>query len=274
MREHVQQAVAYIREKIAFVPDIGIILGSGLGEFADSFPSPLLLPYEQIPHFPRSTVVGHKGRLVVQQFQHVAVVVMQGRFHYYEGYSLAQVTFPIRVLGGLGIQRLIVTNAAGGINPHFTAGDLMLITDHINLMGVNPLIGPHDADDGPRFPDMTEAYNREDHQVFDQVAGPLGIGLQQGVYAGLSGPSYETPAEIRMLRLLGADAVGMSTVPEVIVANQLGVRVSGVSCITNMAAGMGAGKLSHQEVMETAERTKKQFMALLDGVIRAFGHNA
>jgi purine-nucleoside phosphorylase len=208
--------------------------------------------------------------LVLQQFDGFTVVVMQGRFHYYEGYSLEQVTFPIRVLGTLGIRRLMVTNAAGGINPEFAAGDLMLITDHLNLMGVNPLRGPHFEEYGPRFPDMTEAYNKEDSKVFEAVARTLGISLKKGIYAGLSGPCYETPAEIRMLKLLGADAVGMSTVPEVIVANQMGIRVSGVSCITNLAAGISPVKLTHQEVMETAARVKKSFIALIDRVIDTF----
>jgi purine-nucleoside phosphorylase len=274
MRAECQQAVEYIRARIPYSPTIGVILGSGLGDYADAFPDPHIIPYAEIPNFPRSTVAGHKGRLVLQPFGAFAVVVMQGRFHYYEGYSLAQVTFPIRVMGALGIHRLIVTNAAGGINPRFRPGDLMLITDHINLMGVNPLCGPHEDSDGPRFPDMTEAYNQEDGQFFEQIAGPLGIGLQQGIYVGLSGPSYETPAEIRMLRTLGADAVGMSTVPEVIVANQMGLRVSGISCISNMAAGMGTGKLSHQEVMETSERVKTQFIALLDKTIQVLGRSA
>ena len=270
MREMIQQAVAYIRENIADVPDIGVILGSGLGDYADAFSQPVIIPYAEIPHFPQATVSGHKGRLVFQQFDGFTVVVMQGRFHYYEGYSLEQVTFPIRVLGTLGIRRLMVTNAAGGINPEFAAGDLMLITDHLNLMGVNPLRGAHFEEYGPRFPDMTEAYNKEDSQVIEAAARTLGISLKKGVYVGLSGPCYETPAEIRMLKLLGADAVGMSTVPEVIVANQMGIRVAGVSCITNLAAGISPVKLTHQEVMETATRVKKSFMALIDRVIHTF----
>jgi purine-nucleoside phosphorylase len=270
MREMIQQAVAYIRENIADVPDIGVILGSGLGDYADAFSQPVIIPYAEIPHFPQATVSGHKGRLVLQQFDGFTVVVMQGRFHYYEGYSLNQVTFPIRVLRTLGIRRLIVTNAAGGINPDFAAGDLMLITDHLNLMGVNPLRGPHFEEYGPRFPDMTEAYNKEDSQVIEVVARTLGISLKKGVYVGLSGPSYETPAEIRMLKLLGADAVGMSTVPEVIIANQMGIRVSGISCISNLAAGISPVKLTHQEVMETTDRVKQSFIALIDRVIHAF----
>ncbi len=271
MREKIQQAVEFIREKASNVPDIGIILGSGLGDYVDSFPAPVIIPYGDIPNFPQSTVPGHKGRLVFQKFDGFTVVAMQGRFHYYEGYSMEQVTFPVRVLGTLGIRRLIVTNASGGIDPEFAAGDLMIITDHVNLMGVNPLRGPHKEYYGERFPDMTEAYNKEDSEVFKAVAKKLGISLKKGVYTGLSGPSYETPAEIRMLRTLGSDAVGMSTVPEVLVANQMGIRVSGVSCITNMAAGISPTKLTHQEVMDTANRIKKQFIALIDGVIQEFG---
>lgn len=270
MREHIAQAVDVIRKTFPRPPDIGLILGSGLGEYADSFPDPVIIPYTEIPHFPQSTVAGHQGRLVLQRVEGFSVVAMQGRFHYYEGYSMEHVTFPVRVLATLGIHRLIVTNAAGGINPEFTVGDLMLITDHLNLMGDNPLRGPHNEQFGARFPDMTEAYNREDADVFEAIAQKLGFSLQKGVYVALSGPSYETPAEIRMLRTLGADAVGMSTVPEVIVANQMGIRVSGVSCITNMAAGMSATKLSHQEVIATTNRVKQRFISLIDGVIRAF----
>ncbi len=271
MREHIQQAVESIQKAFPDPPDIGLILGSGLGGFADSFPEPVVIPYADIPHFPQSTVVGHQGRLVFQRFEGVSVVAMQGRFHYYEGYSLEHVTFPVRVMATLGIQRLIVTNAAGGINPEFSAGDLMVITDHINLMGVNPLRGAHDERFGDRFPDMSDAYNTKDREVFEAIAQKSEFSLQHGIYVGLSGPSFETPAEIRMLRTLGADAVGMSTVPEVIVANQMGVRVSGVSCITNMAAGFNATPLSHQEVIETTDRVKQRFISLLDGVIREFG---
>lgn len=269
----IHEAVEYLRQQIADTPDMAVILGSGLGEYADALPDPQIIPYADIPHCPTSTVPGHKGRFVVSRPGNALIIAMQGRFHYYEGYSLQQVTFPIRVLGTLGVRRLIVTNAAGGIHPDFAAGNLMLIRDHINLMGDNPLRGPHHEEFGPLFPDMTEAYNRADSAIFEAVAKELGIPLQQGIYAGLSGPSYETPAEIRMLRALGADAVGMSTVPEVIVANQMGMRVSGVSCITNMAAGLNirdgvSQKLSHQEVMDTAERVRRQFIALLDGTLR------
>lgn len=275
MIENIQQAVEFVRTKISDTPDIGIILGSGLGDYVNSFSNPEIIPYTDIPHFPQSTVPGHKGRLVFQKTDGGMIVAMQGRFHYYEGYPMEQVTFPVRVLGMLGIQRLIVTNASGGINPDFAAGDLMLITDHINLMGVNPLRGSHREEYGQRFPNMTEGYNKEDSEIFEAVAQKLGITLKKGIYTGLSGPSYETPAEIRMLRLLGSDVVGMSTIPEVIVANQMRIRVSGVSCVTNtyLATGISSTALSHQEVMDTANRVKKQFIALLDGVIQEFGHS-
>lgn len=270
MLEQIQEAVEFIKKQIPNTPQVGLILGSGLGEYADSFPNPVIISYADIPHFPQTTIVGHKGRLVFQEIEGLPVLVMQGRFHYYEGYSMEQVTFPIRVLGRLGIRRLILTNAAGGANLNFSAGDLMLITDHLNLMGMNPLRGPHHEEFGDRFPDMTSAYHPEERQVFETVAQRLQIPLQKGVYAAFSGPSYETPAEIRMIRTLGADAVGMSTVPEAIVATQMGIRVSGVSCITNMAAGMIGAKLAHEDVMETANRVKHQFIALIHGVIQEF----
>ena len=273
MGEKLQEAVEFINKHISETPAIGVILGSGLGEYADSFSDPVIIPYQAIPHFPQSTVVGHKGRLIFQKFHDYTVVAMQGRFHYYEGYTMEQVTFPIRVMGKLGIRRLILTNAAGGVNPAFEAGDLMLITDHINLMGINSLRGPHREDFGDRFPDMTYAYDPEDAHVFTHIAQKLNIRLRQGIYAAFSGPSYETPAEIRMVQRLGADAVGMSTVPEAIVATQMGIRVSGVSCITNMAAGMSGAKLGHEDVMATANRVRKHFIALLDGVIHEFEHS-
>ena len=266
--EQIQEAADAIRRRISGTPFIGLILGSGLGDYADAFPNPVIVPYEDIPHFPRSTVPGHKGRLVVQEVRGRLLVAMQGRFHYYEGYSLEQVTFPVRVMGKLGAQHAILTNAAGGVNTHFEAGDLMLITDHINFMGANPLRGAHEPAFGERFPDMTQAYHPETARLFETVAQRLNIRLRKGVYMAFSGPSYETPAEIRMARTLGADAVGMSTVPEAIVAAQMGMRVSGVSCITNLAAGMDNAKLEHQDVMATAAQAKHAFIALIDGVIQ------
>ena len=271
MVEHIQEAVEFIQSKFPNTPDIGLILGSGLGEYADSFPKPVIISYKEIPHFPQSTVIGHKGQLVFQKFNDCSVVVMQGRFHYYEGYSMEQVTFPVRVMAKLGIRHLILTNAAGGVNPEFEGGDLMLLTDHINFMGVNPLRGPNVEEFGERFPDMTYTYSPENIRVFEDVAQEQGIRLQKGVYTAFSGPSFETPAEIRMVRTLGGDAVGMSTVPEAIVATQMGIRVSGVSCITNMAAGISGAKLTHEEVMETANRVKQQFMTLINGVVHKLG---
>ncbi|PIE33624.1 purine-nucleoside phosphorylase [candidate division KSB3 bacterium] len=265
--QHIQEAAEYIRKKHPNNLDIGLILGSGLGVYADAFPEPLVLPYEEIPHFPASTVVGHKGQLVIQQFGDKAVLAMQGRFHYYEGYSMEQITFPVRVMSALGVRRLIATNAAGGINPAFEAGSLMAITDHINFMGDNPLIGPHAEDFGDRFPDMTQVYCQDGIQIFDAIAKRLDVQLHHGVYMAFSGPSYETPAEIRMARTMGADAVGMSTVPEAIVARQAGINVSGISCITNPAAGMGP-PLTHAEVIESTQQAQKKFIALIDGVVR------
>lgn len=261
--------LAYLRQKVSINPKVGLILGSGLGQLAEEISSPQIVSYSELPHFPVSTVEGHKGQLVVGELAGKQVVTMQGRFHYYEGYSLEEVTYPVRVMKQMGVETLIVTNAAGGVNRQFRAGDLMLITDHINLIGANPLRGPNADRLGPRFPDMSEAYNKELRQQCLAVAREEGIQLRQGVYAGLSGPSYETPAEIKFLHIIGADAVGMSTVPEVIVANHSNMRVLGISCITNMAAGVLPQKLSHHEVMETAERVKATFTRLIKGVLAA-----
>lgn len=264
-----KQAARYIQDRIAVNPQIGLILGSGLGDLAEEIQEKVILPYEEIPGFPRSTVAGHKGRLIVGYLEGKPCLAMQGRFHYYEGYELEQVTLPVRVMKEVGITQLIVTNAAGGINPQFVPGDLMLITDHINLMGRNPLIGPNVEEQGPRFPDLSQAYSLRLRQKALAVAEQLGISLKQGVYIAVSGPSYETPAEIRMFRTMGADAVGMSTVPEVIVAAHCGLEVLGISCISNMASGILDKPLSHEEVMETAERVKTTFARLVKGVIAA-----
>lgn len=256
--------VQVIRAKApGFQPKLGVILGSGLGEFADTLERAVAIDYRELPDFPTSSVVGHAGRLVLGFRGQVPVVVMQGRVHFYEGYQPWQVAFPARVLCRLGVTHLTVTNAAGGINAGFAVGDLMAITDHLNLAGHNPLIGPNDDRLGPRFPDMSHAYDPAYLRVLKAVAQREGISLKEGVYVSLAGPSYETPAEIRMLRTLGADAVGMSTVPEVIVAAHMGVKVTGVSCITNLAAGISQQKLSHDEVAETANRVKGTFMRLL-----------
>ncbi|EJL41005.1 purine nucleoside phosphorylase [Brevibacillus agri] len=264
---NLQEAVAFIEPKLAEKPTIGLVLGSGLGVLADEIENPVVIPYHEIPGFTVSTVVGHKGQLVIGKLQGKQVVAMQGRFHFYEGHGLDAVVFPIRVMKLLGVETIIVTNAAGGINEGYDPGDLMLISDHINMTFRNPLIGPNDDELGARFPDMSEAYSKELRQLAHQVASEQGIKLREGVYVGLLGPSYETPAEIRMLRLLGGDAVGMSTVPEVIVARHMKVKVLGISCISNMAAGILEQPLSHDEVMETTEKVKTQFLALVNGIV-------
>ncbi|MFL5319601.1 MAG: purine-nucleoside phosphorylase [Myxococcaceae bacterium] len=262
--DQLQETVKAIRSRAPnAAPKIGIILGSGLGDFADRLTDKIAIPYKELPNFPSSSVPGHAGRLVVGSVGGVQIVAMQGRVHYYEGYTASQVAFPARVLCSLGIQTLVVTNAAGGIHPDFRPGDLMTITDHLNLSGWNALTGHNDDRLGPRFPDMSRAYNPKLIELLEETAKRQKLKMQKGVYAILSGPSYETPAEIRMLRILGADAVGMSTVPEVIAAAHMGVRVAGISCITNLAAGIGHQPLSHEEVAETANRVRDVFIALL-----------
>lgn len=246
-----------------FKPKLGLILGSGLGGFADSLERAVVIDYRQLPDFQVASVQGHAGRLVLGYLGQVPLAALQGRVHYYEGHQPWQVTFPTRVLGRLGIKHLTVTNAAGGINLGFKVGELMAIVDHVNLSGFNPLVGPNLDALGPRFPDMSEAYDRGALQVLREAAKSENVALSEGVYASLSGPSYETPAEIRMLRILGADAVGMSTVPEVIVAAHMGLKVTGISCITNLASGISQQKLSHQEVAETADQVKDLFTRLL-----------
>lgn len=268
LEDKLNETVSFLAAVEKNKPRIGLILGSGLGVLAEEIANAKKYAYEDIPHFPVSTVEGHAGQLVCGDLGGKTVIAMQGRFHYYEGYSLTEVTYPVRVMRELGIETLIITNAAGGINPEFKAGDLMLIADHINLMGANPLRGPNVDRQGPRFPDMTEAYAPELRELARQIAGELGYSLQEGVYAAVFGPSYETSAEIRFLRTIGADAVGMSTVPEVIVARHAGIKVLGISCITNMAAGLGHKPLSHDEVMETAEKTKSKFFKLVHEVVR------
>ena len=261
------ETMSYLEEHAAAKPELAIILGSGLGAFADLVEEKQVIPYHNIPHFPISTVTGHAGRLVLGRVNGRQVMVMQGRFHYYEGYSMQEVTFPVRVMQVWGVGGLLVTNAAGGINPEFKLGDLILIKDHINLLGANPLLGPNLSALGPRFPDLSEAYDKDWRQKAAEVAKKQGIVPREGVYAALSGPNYETPAEIRYLRLIGADMVGMSTVPEVIVANHGGMRVLGISCVTNMAAGILEQKLNHKEVMETPSRIEKQFVGFVQELI-------
>lgn len=252
-------------------PTLGMVLGSGLGDFAETLKHSVTIDYRDIPHFPVSGVEGHAGRLVVGELSGVTIAAMQGRVHFYEGHDLVKVTYPIRSLILLGAKNLIITNAAGGVNTDYRAGDLVLISDHLNLFPEGPLRGGHDDRLGPRFPDMTHAYAPELREVAKRAAAKLGIKLKEGVYAGLPGPSYETPAEVRMLRTLGADLVGMSTVPEVVVANHQGAKVLGISCVTNQAAGITGHKLTHHEVTETAARVKKTFAALLTGIVAGLG---
>ncbi|MGC0775477.1 MAG: purine-nucleoside phosphorylase [Candidatus Acidiferrum sp.] len=265
--ERAEAASDFIFSKTALRPKIALVLGSGLGAFADEFGDATKIPYAEIPHFPRSTAIGHAGRLVVGLVGNIPVAGMQGRVHLYEGYSAKDVAFPIRVFSLMGVKAVILTNAAGGIKREFTQGELVVIKDHINLLGANPLTGPNDDRFGPRFPDMTIAYDRRFREITVGAGNRNGIGLYEGVYAALPGPSYETPAEIRYLRAIGADLVGMSTVPEVIAARHCDVRVLGISCVTNAAAGILDEPLDHKEVLGTAERVKAQFIALLKIVI-------
>jgi purine-nucleoside phosphorylase len=262
-------ACDFLKAKYKHTPKLGLILGSGLGVLADEIENPVKIPYQDIPDFPVSTVEGHAGQLVLGRLGGFEVVAMQGRFHYYEGYSFERVTFPVRVMKGLGVETLIVTNAAGGINESFSPGDLMLISDHINNMGANPLIGPNDDRLGVRFPDMSEAYSKELRELAKNTAEKISLEVKEGVYVAFTGPTYETPAEIRAFRLLGADAVGMSTVPEVIVARHSGLKVLGISCITNMAAGILDQPLSHDEVIETTERVKANFILYVKELVKA-----
>ena len=260
--------VSYIQEKIKkFKPEIGIILGSGLGDFADNFES-IKIPYTDIPGFENSEVQGHKGQLIFAKVNGKNTVMMQGRYHFYEGYSMQTVTYPIKILKKLGIKTLIITNAAGAVNENFNPGDLMLITDHINFMGTNPLIGKNDDTLGVRFPDMSEVYSKKLINLAQETAEKLKIKYQKGVYIATTGPSYETPAEIKMFRLLGASAVGMSTVPEAIIANYCGLDVLGISCLTNYAAGVSNNPLNHEEVIETANKVKESFKLLLSEFIK------
>jgi purine-nucleoside phosphorylase len=264
---HADAAAQLILRRTALRPKIGLVLGSGLGAFADSLTDAARVPYAEIPAFPQSTAIGHAGRMVVGNAGGVPVAAMQGRVHLYEGYSAQEITFPIRVFGRMGIRAVILTNAAGGIDLSYSQGALVLIRDHINLQGTNPLVGPNDDRFGVRFPDMTHAYAREYRAIAREEAKRLNIPLHEGVYAALLGPSYETPAEIEYLRRTGADLVGMSTVAEVIAARHMGMKVLAISCVTNMAAGIVDKPLSHAEVMETGERVKSTFEALLRAVL-------
>ncbi len=265
--ERAGHAADFIFSRTALRPKIALVLGSGLGAFADEFSSAAKIPYAKIPHFPQSTAIGHAGQLVLGRVGVIPVAGMQGRVHLYEGYSVKDVAFPIHVFARMGVKAVILTNAAGGIKREFVQGKLVVIKDHINLQGVNPLSGPNDERFGVRFPDMTSAYDCRFREMAVEAGNRMGIGISEGVYAALPGPSYETPAEIRYLRTIGADLVGMSTVPEVIAAHHGGMRVLGISCVTNAAAGILDQPLDHKEVLETAERVKGQFIGLLQAII-------
>lgn len=268
------EAAVFLRSKLeSFTPRIGIVLGSGLGAVAEAIETPIFVPYASIPHFPQSTVEGHSGRIVAGLLGGVPVIVMQGRVHYYEGYTPQQVTFPMRVLGRLGLETVILTNAAGGINPNYQVGDLVLLADHINMLGFNPLIGPNEPrfgdgkGTGLRFFDMTQAYSVELRAMAQQTARAEGFAMHEGVYLATSGPSFETPAEIKAFRTLGADLVGMSTVPETIVARHMGIAVLGISCVTNLAAGISATHLSHEEVFEAGSRVQHRLAELFTRLV-------
>lgn len=268
LREQADAAAAVVRKRIGGVePAVGLVLGSGLGAFADELKARVEVPYGDIPHWPVSTAVGHAGKLVSGMLGATPVIVLAGRAHLYEGYSARRVSFPARVLQALGVHSLVLTNAAGGINLSYSQGALVALSDHINLQGTNPLIGPNEDDWGPRFPDMSEAYSKEYRALAKEAALGLGFALPEGVYAALSGPSYETPAEIRYLRAIGADLVGMSTAPEAIVANHMGLKVLAISCVTNMAAGVLDQKIDHEEVLETGRQVRTRFTELLKAVV-------
>ena len=265
--DEIQTAAAAIQHHSKVAPSVGVILGSGLGAFAERVASRTVLPYREIPNFPTSAVAGHKGELVMGEIGGVPCAVMSGRVHFYEGYDMQRVAFPVRVLAALGVRHLIVTNAAGAVNPDYSPGDLMVIRDHINMTGANPLTGPNDDRLGPRFPDMSAAYGPAGRQVLHAAAKAAGVSAREGVYVGLAGPSYETPAEIRMWGALGVDAVGMSTVGEVIVASHAGLDVAGMSVITNHAAGLSPTPLSHDEVKEVGERVKGVLCDILERAV-------
>lgn len=268
LRHQLDAAVGYVRGRSKVTPQVALILGSGLGALAGEIRADAAIPYAEIPSFPRATVEGHAGTLVLGHLEGKAVVAMQGRVHFYEGYSLADVVFPVRVMRRLGAQVLVVSNAAGGINRQWHRGDLMIIADHINFMGTNPLVGPNDPDLGPRFPDMSQAYDPHLIALAERAALAEGVPIRKGVYVGVHGPSYETPAELRMLGRWGADAVGMSTVPEVIAARHMGMRVLGITAITDMATGEQVQPVTHDEVIATAKELEPKFIRLVKHIVR------
>jgi purine-nucleoside phosphorylase len=265
--ERVEETAADIRRRCPTLPETAIVLGSGLGDFSDTLLDAVVAPYAELPHWPPSSVIGHSGKLVIGTVAGKRIAALSGRVHFYEGFDLQTVVFATRVMGRLGVRRLILTNAAGGINTAFASGALMIIDDHINMLGSNPLIGANDDRFGPRFPDMTEVYSRRLRGIADDVARARGIPVAHGIYVAVHGPSYETPAEIRFYRTMGADAIGMSTVPEAIAARHMGLEVLGISCISNMAAGIVAQPIVHDEVIATMQRIRSSFIALLEGII-------
>lgn len=265
--DRVEEAAAHIRTRCPTLPETAIVLGSGLGDFADTLLDAVAMPYADLPHWPPSRVIGHAGRLVIGTVAGKRIAVLSGRVHFYEGHDLASVVFGTRVMGRLGVRRVILTNAAGGINTAFAEGALMIIDDHINMLGSNPLIGANDDRFGVRFPDMTEVYSKRLRHLADEAAAAKGITVSHGVYVAVHGPSYETPAEIRFYRQIGADAIGMSTVPEAIAARHMGLEVLGVSCISNAAAGILPQPIVHDEVIATMQRIRSSFVALLEGII-------
>ncbi|GEK33706.1 purine-nucleoside phosphorylase [Kurthia sibirica] len=264
----IQEATAFIAKKTTHKPVIGLILGSGLGSLADDITNAVSIPYSEIPHFAKSAAIGHANELVIGELNGKVVAAMKGRFHYYEGFSMQEVTFPVRVMKALGIENIIITNACGAINTDFKPGELMIISDHLNLVGGNPLIGPNNDELGTRFPDLSNVYNRDLRQLAKDTAAQQNLKINEGVYAWWSGPTYETPAEIRMIRTLGADAVGMSTVPEAIVATHAGMKVLGISCLTNMAAGILDQPLNHDEVLDVAGKVRASFIQLIKGILK------
>lgn len=271
MYKRLQEATQYIQSVAPTKPKVGIVLGSGLGVYVDKIQNQIVIPYGDIPGFPQTSVEGHDGKLIIGQAEGVDVAVFQGRFHRYEGHELEDVVLPARVLSLLGAQHLILTNASGGINETYRPGDLVCITDHINMTGSNPLAGPNFDELGPRFPDMTHTYDLELQEIIQKASASIGVESKRGVYAGVLGPTYETPAEIRMLRILGGDLVGMSTVPEAIAAHHAGLRVAGISCVTNMAAGIGGEELKHEDVKIVAAKAMQKFSDLVSAAVREIG---
>lgn len=271
MYNKIQEATEYIQSITSIKPKVGLVLGSGLGVYVDQIENQVVIPYTDIPHFHKTTVEGHQGRLIIGSVKGVSVAVLQGRYHVYEGHSLDDVVLPTRVLCLLGAENMILTNAAGGINSAYQPGELVYIKDHINMTGRNPLVGPNITELGPRFPDMTQAYDLDLREIIKDSAKKLGFEIKGGVYAQMLGPTYETPAEINMLRVIGADLVGMSTIPESIAANHLGIKVAGLSCVTNLAAGVGNEKLTHEDVKEVAKFAMEKFSNLLTEVVSRIG---